>query len=116
MSETTTEPAAPAEPETPPEGDKVDRLEAKVDKLAEMIAGLFKGGSKPDSDAEGEAASVAAEVKRELARLKAAEERKAKADGESAKVAELEEKVKKIAEKPPREYRRITSILWGSDE
>ena len=121
MSETdTTTPAAPAEtpPAVVPEGhpDTLDGVNAKLDKLADLVEGLL---SRQDSAGHpavsNEDRSVAEEVKEQLAQLKKAEDRKARADSQSAKVAELEAKVKKVAEKPPKEYRRITTFMWGGD-
>ena len=103
MTEQATE--EPAAPET--EGQPtLEKLDAKVDRLAEAVGKLLGGGEKA-AEAE-EPASVAAEVQRELARLKQAEDRKAARDKEKsdldAKLAALEDKVK---EKPPREYRKV---------
>ena len=121
MTETnTTPPAAPA-PETAPavpEGhpDTLDGVNAKLDKLADLVEGLL---SKEDSAGHpavsNEDRPVAEEVKEQLAQLKRAEDRKARADGQSAKVSELEGQVKKLTEKAPKEYRRITTFMWGGD-
>ena len=118
MSETdTTTPApetAPAVPEGHPE--TLDGVNAKLDKLADLVEGLL---SRQDSaghpGVSNEDRSVAEEVKEQLAQLKKAEDRKARSEGQSARVAELEGQVKKLAEKPPKEYRKITTFMWGGD-
>lgn len=118
MSETTTEPAAPAAPAAPAEGGETTLAEvsAKVDRLADAVSGLLAsdhttGGPSPEDR------SVAAEVQAELKKLQAAEDRKKRAEAQSGKVAELEAKVKKMAERKPREYRKITRMMgWVTDE
>ena len=112
----------PAETETEqetstpePQGeDRVSRLEDKVDHLIEQVKGLFTGGGKTEAEAEPQ--SVGEEIKRELARLKQAEDRKKTTAEKDAELARLKEQVKKLAEKPPKEYRKITQRIWGPDE
>lgn len=111
--ETETSPAA--EPASS-EPSALDKLEAKVDKLAQAVERLMSGGkSEPTGEDQAQAASVADEVRAELARLKQAEDRKSRRDADSKRLDEVEAKVQKIAEKPPREYRRITQRLWGDE-
>lgn len=121
MSETQTEPAAPAE--GPPTGAEVEadstlaELRSDVRDLAEAFRGLFTGRGAATPPV-GEDGGVAAEVQAELKKLQAAEDRKARAAGQAGKVAELEATVKKLAERKPREYRRITQLMgWvGEDD
>ena len=118
MSETDTTTPAPETAPAVPEGhpDTLDGVNAKLDKLADLVEGLL---SKEDSaghpGVSNEDRTVAEEVKEQLAQLKKAEDRKARAENQSAKVAELEAKVKKVTERAPKEYRRITTFMWGGD-
>ena len=107
-----------------PEGDggygehetsRVRSLDDLHDKVDKIFGKLFGDGEKAAEKAEAEPRSIAAEVRAELAKLKRAEDRK-KADDDRA--AEVEELKKKVAaqEKPPKEYRKITSRLWGDKE
>ena len=118
MSETTTEPAAPAAPAPPAEGETtLAEVSAKVDKLAEAVAGLLASDHTTGGGPSPEDRSVAAEVQAELKKLQAAEDRKKRAEAQSGKVAELEAKVKKMAERKPREYRKITRLMgWVTDD
>ena len=119
MSETTTEPAAePAAPAAEPAGETtLAEVSAKVDKLADAVAGLLASDHTPGGGPSPEDRSVAAEVQAELKKLQAAEDRKKRAEAQSGKVAELEAKVKKMAERKPREYRKITRLMgWVTDE
>ena len=114
VSEPATEPPGDGEPERI---HSLDDLVAKVDKLFDWMQGN-KDAEPRAAEPEGEPASVAAEVQRELAKVKAAEERKAARDREKAehdaRLAAVEEKVK---EKPPAEYRRVTKWMgWTGDE
>lgn len=116
MSDTPAETPAPADPE-PERIHSIEDLSAKVDKIMDWIAGN-KDAEPRAPEPEEEPASVAAEVQRELAKVKAAEERKAARDREKAehdaRLAAVEEKVK---EKPPAEYRRVTKWMgWTGDE
>jgi uncharacterized membrane protein YdbT with pleckstrin-like domain len=119
MSETSTEaPAAVPEPATAE--PTVSELAGKVDRLIDLVTPLVKpgeGGGEGGEGGEAEAPSVAAEVKRELEKLKRAEMAKAERDAEKGKLADLEEKVKKVTEKQPREYRRSTRFMrWAGDD
>ena len=113
MSDDTATQPEPAE--TDHETERIHTLDSIAETLAELKAAVFGGGSKK-ADAEPEPASVGEEVKRELARLKAAEDRKKSQAEKDAEIAGLKETVKKLAEKPPKEYRKITHRIWGSDE
>ena len=99
--------------------DRIDRLEGKVDSIIDRLASLLPGGGgEAPAKAEPEAAEpdISSQVKAELAKLKAAEDRKAKAEARDKEVDELKETVAKIKEKPPKEYRRVTNLVWGRDE
>lgn len=114
MSETETEPQAPAVPEPVSDEPTVKELAGKVDRLIDLVS----GGARPSqAEAEPEPPSVRAEVQAELKRLKQAEQAKAERDAERGKLAELEDKVKKVTEKQPREYRRSTRFMrWAGDD
>ena len=112
------QPDAPAAEPAADDGEagRIHTLDTIAEQLRELKEAVFGGKGSPGSESEPEGAPVADEVRRELARLKAAEDRKKAAAERDGKVAELEEKVKAIAEKPPREYRKITTRLWGDPE
>lgn len=115
MSDTEPEATPAAEPDHDAEPDRIrtlDSIAEKVDKLWDMLKG---GDGAAKAGPEPEPASIGDEVKRELARLKAAEDRKKAADAKDGRIAELEEKVKRIAEKPPKEYRKVTQRMWGEE-
>ncbi len=108
------ETTAPA-PDSDDEASRIRSLDDLHDKVDRIFSKLFGGGEAEVKKAEEEPRSVAAEVRAELAKLKRAEDRK-KADDD--REAEVEERKKKVAaqEKPPKEYRKITSRLWGDKE
>jgi len=101
--------------ETAPLEQRVDNLSDKVDQI---LAHLKPGGSEAGTETDPEpAADVAAEVRAELAKLKSAEQAKAKRDQDKAdtesRLAAVEDKVK---EKPPMEYRKVTNWMgWTED-
>ena len=97
------------------EAGRVRSLDDLHDKVDRIFSKLFGDGEKAAEKTEAEPRSIAAEVRAELAKLKRAE---AKQKDDDARAAEVEELKKKVAaqEKPPKEYRRITSRLWGGDE
>ena len=112
MSEPQAEPAAP-----PSEGEgtpTVAELDRKVDHLAEMISQLLGGGGRgapPDAtpEPEPEPVDVGAEVRKEMERVHAKEEARAKREAEAD--ASLTEKIKKVTEKPPREFKKATERM-----
>lgn len=122
MAETeTAEPAAedaPAE-ELPDEshgsGVTLDGLNAKVDALIDKVGDLLKGGASPKARASkaDEAAGVAEQVRTEVRKLSAEEKKEAAKTG---RLEQLEETIKKLTERAPVEYRRITTILWGDPD
>jgi hypothetical protein len=111
------EPTEPGPETGETQGDRIGTLEGKVDQILDRLASLIPGHhAEPAADeTEGEA-PVAEQVKAELAKLKAAEDRKARADKRDGELAELRQKVEQIREKPPKEYRKVTTAVWGRDE
>lgn len=106
--------------ETPaPEGSeekRIDTLEQKVDRILSMLS----GGGKDDAGSESEpepAADPKAEMRAELAKLQAAERRKAARDAEKqANEDRLKKIEEKLTEKPPREYKRSTKFMRWEDK
>jgi hypothetical protein len=86
-------------------------LEAKIDSLAGMVADLVRG--RAGGSHGGESEDVAAQVRGEIEKIRTAEGHDRATDG---KLGQLTAAVKKLAEKPPKEYRRVTKIMWGEDE
>lgn len=95
------------------EGSTLEKLEAKVDSLAEAVQKFLSGnsGKRPSKD---EAAQVGEQVKQEVAKLSAAEK---KNDRDSALLTKVEALEAKLAgmEKTPVEYRKITRMIWGDE-
>lgn len=121
MAEAETQPVGTDEPEH--EGtqeDRIDALEGKVDVIGQKIDQILGLGHKPEQPTEAtpeaEAPGVAAEVRAELAKLKQAEDRKKARESQAKDIDELKETVKKIRERPPKEYRKVTNMVWGRDE
>ena len=90
----------------------IQSLADKVDKLWDM---LTSGDKKPDTTEADQPASMAAEVRREVERLRQAEGAEQAAAQQAADVADLKEKVA-ASERQPREYRRSTKIMGWADE
>lgn len=87
----------------------ITALNDKVDKLADAVAGLAKGGTKTATKTD-DAEAVRTQVRDEVARMRTAEKQERADKGLAAKVSALE---KKITEKAPVEYRKITKMIWG---
>jgi hypothetical protein len=110
--ETHEDPEVPDAPDSPESGDDTPTLaalDAKLDSLAETVANLARGGKRVPADSGAE---VASQVKAEVAKIKQAD------DAERARedrLRKVEGALKKVVEVAPREYRRITKIMWGSD-
>lgn len=110
-----TTPAEAPEPEQST-GDRPawgDALAAKVDSLADAVRAFVTGtpsGGQPGQAEQGE--DVAAQVRAEVGKIKEADERRR---GRESRLDQIEQAVRKIAEKPPREYRRVTKFWWGED-
>lgn len=94
-----------------------EKIEAAVDKaigkLRDVLAGAREQGTETEPD---QPASMAAEVRREVERLRQ-EEARTQADAElHTDVTELKDKVA-AAERKPREYRRATNFMgWATDK
>lgn len=117
-------PETPAAPDVPPPSEasadeRISALDAKVDailgKLGSLLPGGNGGGTESSPEPATEPPSIAAEVRAELKKLKAEEDRKARADADLD--ARVDAKVKEhVRERKPKEYRKITSMIWGRDE
>ncbi len=114
MTETPPEPAAP---------DRLDRLEAKVDKLAELITGFATPGGKDDAVTDpaappGRPASVEEQVRAELARARDAEaaERTAaeRAEAEKTERESTAARLAKLEERPPAPPPRWAPARWAT--
>ena len=111
MSETETTEAAPAV-----SAETEDRI---VDRVVDRLKDILKGGhAKQGSETEpDEPASMAAEVRREVERLREAETRQHREEELTADVGDLKQKVAAIPERQPREYRRSTRIMkWATED
>lgn len=108
-TETTTE-AAP-----PDTAEWRQKIEDKIDRLAEILSG--HGSEKGTETEPDEPASMAAEVRREVERLRGEEAKQQREAERDAEVGQLKEKVAAIPEKQPREYRRSTRIMrWTTED
>lgn len=85
----------------------IEQLNQQVRQLIAKVSSIT-AGSKTGA-AAAPAADVGAQVRDEVRKLQAADRSRQRTD----RLAELENKVKAIVEKPPVEYRRITRALWG---
>ena len=96
------------------EEKRIDTLESKVDR----ILGMLSGDGKPEPEAEPPVADPKAEMRQELARLKAAEDRKKARESEkAANESRLKAIEDKISEKPPVEHKRSTTFMrWRGDD
>ena len=104
---TETTPPVPAETE--------DRI---VDRVVDRLKDILKPGDGQATAAEpDEPASMAAEVRREVERLRGEEQARQKEADRDAEVGQLKEKVAAIPEKQPREYRRSTRVMrWANED
>lgn len=88
--------------------------------IADELGKLFDSGKadvaegKPGGDpAPGrDRSDVGAEVRREVAKLRDAEQKEQEQRSLADRVKELEEKLAKAAENPPEEFRKITEWMW----
>lgn len=115
----TTEPEKP--PETTPEPDEAGIVQKIREEIATALGKLFDTGKadvKDGGEAGGDPApgkgreDVAAEVKREVAKLREAEQKEAEKKSIAERIAELEAAIKKGAESAPEEFRWITEKMW----
>jgi hypothetical protein len=119
-------------PDTEPEDDKQDApesedhegstdarltgLENAVNHIRKLVEG--KGGvtlRKP-AGRSGDPEAVAAQVKDEVEKLRQADEAKRRSASTSARLKEMEDKIKRLTEKAPVELRAVTRYLWGDPE
>lgn len=98
-----------------------DKLTTVMDEhMSKTLGKLFDGGKadvaegKPGGDpAPGrDRSDVTAAVKAEVQKLRDAEQKEAESRSLAERVRELEEKLKKAAENPPEEFRKITEWMW----
>jgi hypothetical protein len=85
-------------------------LSDKVDSLAEAVAGLGRTPSRRSTRAD-DAEDVASQVRAEVGKLKASEQRESALD---ARIRKIEGALRKKEERPPQEYRKLTERLWGA--
>lgn len=116
----TTEPEKPPEAPPEPESDKTGIIQTIRDEIASTLGKLFETGKADvkDGEAGGDPApgkgreDVASEVKREVAKLRADEQKQAEQKSMAERIAELEAAIKKGAESVPEEFRWITEKMW----
>lgn len=110
-SESETPTPEPAEPDSSGEsqGDRIEDLESKVDRILSMLT----GGKTPEAEApEEDAKSIAQrEARAAVQDLQRREAAKQKRDREAGELKALREKVDKITEKAPEEYRRVECFM-----
>jgi hypothetical protein len=121
VTDATTETSTASDaPPGAPAGDRLDSLESKVDGIVDTLKRILGQDAAPAEAAEPEPeVDAKAQMKQALKELaaeeKAAAGRKSKADADLD--AKVEEKVAaKIREKPPKEYRKVTNLVWGKDD
>jgi hypothetical protein len=96
----------------------ISRLVDEVRNLAAVITGSQRA-AEPAQEAtpDRDPGSMAEEVRREVAKLSASEERKRRADEHAQQHADLAAAVEKIRERAPREYSLITKAMgWISED
>lgn len=120
MSETSPETQAETESEESETGEReasrirsLDELFAKIGALEKRLTG--QGSTPRRASKADEAADVGAQVKAEVAKLKQADDAEQRRRGNAGRLADLEAQVKKLQEKAPVEYRKITKFLWGDE-
>lgn len=102
--------------ETPPaEGERLDRVEAKVDKLTGLVEKFIGSGGNTEpaaKQAPTRPEGVEEQVRAELARAKAEEAKQAEERETKETVASLRAKLEEKPPAPP--VRRATKLLgWG---
>lgn len=114
---TETQPPTPPEPESEPKPGLIETVRSVI---ADELGKLFDSGKadvtegKPGGDpARGrDRSDVAADVKREVEKLRADEAEQAKKVSLEQRIAELEKQLKSAFENPPEEFRWITEKMW----
>jgi hypothetical protein len=109
----------PTLPPDAPGSDRLDSLESKVDGIIDTLKGILSGGDTPapaDPEPEVDAKTQMKQALRELAaEERAAATKKSRADADLD--AKVDAKVAaKIRERPPKEYRKVTNLVWGGDD
>jgi hypothetical protein len=112
--ETTTGAEEAGEEETGGEhsGLTLDGLADKVDHLAEIVKDFAKGRPRAGTQAD-QSQAVAEQVREEVGKIAADDKKK---QAEADRLGQVERAVKAIVDRPPREYRPITKLLWGDDD
>jgi hypothetical protein len=123
MAEDTTpeteEPEGTEAPEAAGETGRIHSLadiNAKIDTLMDRLKGGRAAAPSARATRTGDPEGVADQVRTEVGKLRAADEAKKRSADRDGRLAALEEKVHKIVEQAPVEYRRVTSYLWGDSE
>lgn len=108
-----TSPPEPA-PAPAPEGDRLDRVESKVDRLADAVE-RFLGGGHPAPPADDGPADIGEQVRAELAKAREAEEAQRAAETEQQEKAQLRADVAALKERAPTPPvpRRTRMLGWG---
>lgn len=92
----------------------IEAINAKLDEVMRKLSGGARSPAR--GSARDDAADVGEQVKSEVRKLRAAEDARKRSDARDGRLADLEDKVKKLTEKAPAEYRKITQRLWGDPE
>lgn len=114
MSETTSEASAP-----PDEGERLDRVEDKLDALAAAVAKLVPGShAEAEKRTEGRldrASSVEEAVQAELEKRDRLEAEKRAKETERAEGESMKERLARLEEKPPAppRSRKTAALGWG---
>lgn len=91
----------------------ISNLSDKVDQLFDMLKG---GGTPRRGTRADEAADVGAQVRAELGKLKDDEGRRQRGAQTAGRLDLIEQTLKTITEKAPKEHRWITRKMWGGDD
>ena len=105
-------------------GDRVDRLEDKLDGFITWVKDALGGGSRPATSGErgdgkaAAAADIASEVQRGVERVRTADQRKQREAADTEWRAGIEARVGKLEnpEKPPSELNPVGRRLWGDPD
>jgi hypothetical protein len=108
VTDTPPEPPAtpPAEPAEPAGGPTVDSLDARLDRLEDMIKGFF--GQQPG---QAETPDIKGEVRAAVREVQAADKAKADKAAEQKSLADQVAELKAEVEKAPQEYKRATQRM-----
>ena len=110
------EPAAPETEATPPapvsDTPTVAELASKVDRILDMLAGSHSEAEAPEEDAKSIAQREARAAVQDLQRK---EQARQKREREAGELQALKDKVDKITEKAPEEYRKVEGFMRWRD-